>query len=132
MAAHLAKQVPDPGVRPAHSGREDTGRSGSRHRRAIVPGAVLGGYHIEAKLGAGGMAEVFSARREGPHGFSKRVAVKRILPSAAEDEAFVKMFIEEAALAARLSHPNIVQVFDFGDDDGELYLAMELVEGTSL
>jgi serine/threonine-protein kinase len=93
---------------------------------------VLGGYHIEAKLGAGGMAEVFSARREGPHGFSKRVAVKRILPSAAEDEAFVKMFIEEAALAARLSHPNIVQVFDFGDDDGELYLAMELVEGTSL
>lgn len=97
-----------------------------------MPGAVLGGYHIEAKLGAGGMAEVFSALREGPHGFSKRVAVKRILPSAAEDEAFVKMFIEEASLAARLSHPNIVQVFDFGDDDGELYLAMELVEGTSL
>ena len=78
------------------------------------------------------MAEVFSARREGPHGFSKRVAVKRILPSAAEDDAFVKMFIEEASLAARLSHPNIVQVFDFGDDDGELFLAMELVEGTSL
>lgn len=132
MAAHLAKQVPDPVVRAAQSAREDTGRSGSRHRRAIVPGAVLGGYHIEAKLGAGGMAEVFCARREGPHGFSKRVAVKRILPSAAEDQAFVRMFIEEASLAARLSHPNIVQVFDFGDDDGELYLAMELVEGTSL
>lgn len=133
MAAPLAKQVPDPGARPAReSAREETGRSGQRHRRAIVPGAVLGGYHIEAKLGAGGMAEVFSARREGPHGFSKRVAVKRILPSAAEDEAFVKMFIEEAALAARLSHPNIVQVFDFGDDEGELFLAMELVEGTSL
>ncbi|HKU40946.1 MAG TPA: protein kinase [Polyangiales bacterium] len=132
MAPHLAKQqVPDPSSRPALS-HEESGRSGARHRRAIGPGSVLGGYHIEAKLGAGGMAEVFSARREGPHGFSKRVAVKRILPSAAEDDAFVKMFIEEAALAARLSHPNIVQVFDFGDDDGELFLAMELVEGTSL
>jgi len=78
------------------------------------------------------MAEVFAARREGPHGFSKRVAVKRILPNAAEDDAFVSMFIDEASLAARLSHPNIVHVFDFGDDNGELYLAMELVEGTSL
>ena len=78
------------------------------------------------------MAEVFSARRDGPHGFTKRVAVKRILPNAAEDEAFVAMFIGEASLAARLSHPNIVHVFDFGDDQGELYLAMELVEGTSL
>jgi serine/threonine protein kinase len=93
---------------------------------------MLGGYLIESKLGTGGMAEVFAARREGPHGFSKRVAVKRILPSAAEDDAFVSMFIEEASLAARLSHPNIVQVFDFGDDQNELYLAMELVEGTSL
>jgi serine/threonine-protein kinase len=93
---------------------------------------VLGGYQIEAKLGTGGMAEVFSARRDGPHGFSKRVAVKRILPNAAEDDAFVAMFIGEASLAARLSHPNIVHVFDFGDDQGELYLAMELVEGTSL
>jgi serine/threonine-protein kinase len=101
-------------------------------RRAIGPGSVLGGYQIEAKLGVGGMAEVFAARREGPHGFTKRVAVKRILPNAAEDSAFVSMFISEASLAARLSHPNIVQVFDFGDDQGELYLAMELVEGTSL
>ncbi len=78
------------------------------------------------------MAEVYAAKRAGPHGFFKRVAVKRILPSAAEDPAFVRMFIDEAALAARLSHPNIVQVFDFGEDEGELYIAMELVEGTSL
>ncbi len=78
------------------------------------------------------MAEVYAAKRVGPHGFCKRVAVKRILPSAAEDAAFVRMFIDEASLAARLSHPNIVQVFDFGEDVGELFLAMELVEGTSL
>ncbi|MEY4576816.1 MAG: hypothetical protein RL701_1519, partial [Pseudomonadota bacterium] len=111
---------------------ELSAQSGARMRRAIGPGSVLGGYQIEAKLGTGGMAEVFAARREGPHGFTKRVAVKRILPNAAEDDAFVAMFINEASLAGRLSHPNIVQVFDFGDDQGELYLAMELVEGTSL
>jgi serine/threonine protein kinase len=110
----------------------DTAQSGARYRRTVAPGSLLGGYHVESKLGTGGMAEVYAARRDGPHGFSKRVAVKRILPTAAEDDAFVSMFIEEASLAARLSHPNIVQVFDFGDDHGELYLAMELVEGTSL
>ncbi|HEY2734420.1 MAG TPA: serine/threonine-protein kinase, partial [Polyangiales bacterium] len=110
----------------------DPGQSSVRTRRAIGPGSVLGGYQIESKIGVGGMAEVYAARRDGPHGFSKRVAVKRILPNAAEDDAFLSMFIEEASLAARLSHPNIVHVFDFGDDNGELYLAMELVEGTSL
>lgn len=114
------------------SDEELSAQSGARHRRAIGSGSTLGGYQIEAKLGTGGMAEVFAARRDGPHGFTKRVAVKRILPNAAEDDAFVAMFIGEAALAARLSHPNIVHVFDFGDDQGELYLAMELVEGTSL
>src|ERR1700712_3190544 len=109
-----------------------SGQSGARFRRAIGPGSLIGGYHIETKLGTGGMAEVFSARRDGPHGFTKRVALKRILPNAAEDDAFVQMFIGEASLAARLSHPNIVHVFDFGDDQGELFIAMELVEGTSL
>ncbi|HEX7480546.1 MAG TPA: protein kinase [Polyangiales bacterium] len=109
-----------------------TAQSGSRLRRVIGPGSTLGAYAIGAKLGAGGMAEVYAATRAGPHGFCKRLAIKRILPSAAEDAAFVRMFIDEAALAARLSHPNIVHVFDFGEDDGELFLAMELVEGTSL
>jgi serine/threonine protein kinase len=126
-AKHELRANGDP-AQPAN----DTAQSGSRYRRTVAPGSLLGGYHVEAKLGTGGMAEVYAARREGPHGFSKRLAVKRILPTAADDDAFVAMFIEEASLAARLSHPNIVQVFDFGDDHGELYLAMELVEGTSL
>src|ERR1700753_4379353 len=129
MAAHPAKHDLRSG---GGSDSELTAQSGARYRRAIGPGSGLGGYQVESKLGTGGMAEVFAARRDGPHGFSKRVAVKRILPNAAEDDAFVAMFIGEAALAARLSHPNIVHVFDFGDDQGELYLAMELVEGTSL
>ncbi len=92
----------------------------------------LGVYDIGKQLGIGGMAQVYEARRVGPHGFTKRVAVKRILPAIARDPAFVRMFIDEAKLAARLEHPNIVQVFDFGEDKNELYLAMEIVDGTSV
>ena len=131
MAAPPAKHELRANSDPALPANDNT-RSGARYRRTVAAGASLGGYQVESKLGTGGMAEVYAARRDGPHGFSKRVAIKRILPAAAEDVAFVSMFIEEASLAARLSHPNIVQVFDFGDDNGELYLAMELVEGTSL
>ena len=92
----------------------------------------LGVYDIGKQLGIGGMAQVYEAQRVGPHGFTKRVAVKRILPAIARDPAFVRMFIDEAKLAARLEHPNIVQVFDFGEDKNELYLAMEIVDGTSV
>ncbi len=80
----------------------------------------------------GGMAEVYVARRRGPHGFTKRVALKRILPQYAEDSEFVNMFIDEARTAARLEHPNIVQVFDFGEAEKQLFLAMELVDGTNI
>src|SRR5688500_14079747 len=78
------------------------------------------------------MAEVFVAKRVGPHGFFKRVALKRILPQFSKDPDFVSMFIDEARLAARLEHPNIVQVFDFGELGGDLFLAMELVDGTNV
>jgi serine/threonine-protein kinase len=77
------------------------------------------------------MAEVYLARRAGPHGFQKTVAVKRILPQYARDPDFVAMFVDEARVCARLGHPNIVQVFDFGEQDGELYMAMEYVDGTT-
>lgn len=94
--------------------------------------APIGPYVIERRLATGGMAEVFLAQRKGPHGFSKRVALKRILPQYAGDPDFVSMFIDEAKLAAQLQHPNVVQVFDFGEHGGELFLAMELVEGTNV
>ncbi|MEM9193880.1 MAG: protein kinase, partial [Myxococcota bacterium] len=74
----------------------------------------------------------FIAKRTGPHGFYKRVALKRILPQYSKDPDFVAMFIDEARLAAHLEHPNIVQVFDFGELGGELVLAMELVVGTNV
>ncbi len=91
----------------------------------------LGPYELLKKLATGGMAEIYEARRDGPHGFSKRIALKRILPQLAADPEFVAMFIDEARLCAQLTHPNLVQVFDFGEEGCELYIAMELVEGTT-
>jgi|HubBroStandDraft_1064217.scaffolds.fasta_scaffold00763_13 eukaryotic-like serine/threonine-protein kinase len=91
----------------------------------------LGPYELLRRIATGGMAEVYLARRAGPHGFQKLVAVKRILPQYTRDLDFVAMFVDEARVCARLSHPNIVQVFDFGEQDGELYMAMEYVEGTT-
>jgi serine/threonine-protein kinase len=91
----------------------------------------LGPYELLRRLATGGMAEVYLARRAGPHGFQKTVAVKRILPQFGRDPDFVAMFIDEARVCARLTHPNIVQVFDFGEQDGELYMAMEYVDGTT-
>jgi serine/threonine-protein kinase len=92
---------------------------------------MLGPYELLQRIATGGMAEVYLARRAGPHGFQKVVAVKRILPQLAQDPDFVAMFIDEARVCARLAHPNIVQVFDFGEHDGELYMAMEYVDGTT-
>src|SRR5450755_3328143 len=91
----------------------------------------LGPYELVERVATGGMAEVYLARRAGPHGFQKVVAVKRILPQLAKDTDFVAMFVDEARVCARLSHPNIVQVFDFGEEGGELYMAMEYVDGTT-
>ncbi|MGQ0508798.1 MAG: protein kinase domain-containing protein [Myxococcaceae bacterium] len=84
------------------------------------------------RLAVGGMGEVFLARQEGPAGFVKTVAVKRILDSLSGDEGFVKMFLEEARLAARLSHPNIVQVFELGSEQDGYYISMEYIDGKSL
>ena len=75
------------------------------------------------------MAEVFLARERGLHGVERQVAIKRILPHMAEDDDFVTMFMDEARVAARLSHPNIVHIYSFGEVEGVYYLAMEFVDG---
>jgi serine/threonine-protein kinase len=92
----------------------------------------LGPYELLRRIATGGMAEVYLARRAGPHGFQKIVAVKRILPQFSSDPEFVAMFVDEARVCACLGHPSIVQVFDFGEQDGELYMAMEYVDGTTV
>jgi serine/threonine-protein kinase len=95
-------------------------------------GIPLGPYVLVRRLATGGMAEIFLARREGPEGFARELVVKRILPHLAADRQFTSMFLEEARIAARLSHPNIVQVFDFGRVDDTYYLVMEFVRGVDL
>ncbi len=90
-------------------------------------------FEIVRRLGAGGMAEVFLAKKQGAEGTYKVLVLKRILPTHGSSRRFRSMFIEEAHLATRLNHPNVVQVFEFQDfgDDG-LLLAMEYVEGCDL
>jgi len=77
----------------------------------------------------GGMAEVWKAKLTGPSGFVRTVVIKRILRHLAEDPTFIEMFMQEARLSARLSHANVVQVFELGEFAGERYLAMEYVRG---
>ncbi len=90
-------------------------------------------YVLGEKLGAGGMAEVFAAQVVGVAGFERPVAIKRVLPELAAQPAFASMFIAEARIASRLSHPNIVSVSDFRQDDqGRLFLVMEYVDGCDL
>ncbi|RMG16920.1 MAG: PEGA domain-containing protein, partial [Deltaproteobacteria bacterium] len=92
----------------------------------------LGRYVIERPLGRGGMAEVYLARAEGPEGFRRRVALKVIRKEYTEAKDWVRMFQDEARTAAHFTHPNIVQIYDFGCISGRYYLAMEYAEGESL
>lgn len=92
----------------------------------------LGKYELLERIALGGMAEVYRARQEGPAGFEKELVVKRILPQHARDEQFIEMFLDEARLAVRLAHPNIVQIFELGYEDGSYFIAMEYIRGVSL
>ncbi|HVJ14825.1 MAG TPA: serine/threonine-protein kinase, partial [Polyangiaceae bacterium] len=100
--------------------------------RSTLPFAKLGEYELLRLIATGGMSEVYEARRDGPHGFQKRFAVKRILPQLAADERLNKMFCDEARVHSALSHPNLVQVIDFGEHSGELYMVLEYVDGPSV
>jgi tetratricopeptide (TPR) repeat protein len=104
--------------------------------------AAFGRYRLLERLGEGGMAEVFKAKSYGVEGFEKILVIKRILPELARSQDFVDMFIHEAKLAVRLSHANIVQVFDLGrapsaepggvQAGDAYYIAMEYVHGLDL
>src|SRR4051812_33839913 len=95
--------------------------------------AQLADFEILHRLGAGGMAEVFLAKKRGAEGTFKLLVVKRILPAHGSSRRFRSMFVEEAQLATRLNHPNIVQVYEFSDHGEEgLLLSMEYVEGFDL
>ncbi|HEY0194911.1 MAG TPA: serine/threonine-protein kinase [Kofleriaceae bacterium] len=91
-------------------------------------GIRFGQYMLMRRLARGGMAEVFLAQQQ-LEGFARRVAIKRILPHLADAPDFIKMFLSEAKLAAQLTHPNIVHIYDFGKVDTDYFIAMELVDG---
>src|SRR5690606_21179041 len=92
----------------------------------------FGKYTLVAKLATGGMAEIFLARLHGDGGFEKLVCIKRILPHLANDPQFVAMFLDEARVAARISHPNVCPGFEPGEWEGQYYIAMEYLEGVPL
>ncbi|HLK41441.1 MAG TPA: serine/threonine-protein kinase [Polyangiaceae bacterium] len=93
---------------------------------------LFGRYALFDFVGKGGMAEIYLARETGQLGAIRRCVVKQILPNLASRPGFGEMLVHEAKLAARLSHANVVQVFDLGRADGRLYIAMEYVEGFDL
>lgn len=92
----------------------------------------LGPYSLVEEVGYGGMGTVFLARREGPRGFRKAVALKVIHPHLAKQDEFVTMFLDEARIAAAMSHPNVAQVHELGEEDSGLFLAMEYLHGEPL
>lgn len=89
----------------------------------------FGRYQLVEKMAVGGMAEIFRALSRGAHGFEKTVVIKRILPHLARDQQFVRMFIEEAKVMVQLNHPKVVQVLDFGEEEGRYYIVMEYIKG---
>ena len=91
----------------------------------------LGRYELLGEIASGGMATVFLARSSGAGGFTRLVAIKRLHPHLEAEEEFVRMFLDEARLAARIRHPNVVGTLDVEDRDG-LYIVMEFIEGVTL
>ncbi len=96
------------------------------------PGPVLGKYQLIAEIARGGMGVVYLAMVQGPGGFHKLVVVKELKPELVEEPAFLTMFLDEARLAARLSHPNIVQTNEVGNDGERYFMAMDYLDGRGL
>jgi serine/threonine-protein kinase len=100
--------------------------------RDAVTFSEIGKYHLVAELARGGMGNVYLAAAHGPGGFSKLLVVKELKPELCDDETYVAMFLDEARLAARLIHPNIVQTNEVGSDGKRHFMVMEFLDGRSL
>lgn len=93
---------------------------------------LFGKYLLLEKIAMGGMAEVFLAKSSGVQGIGKFLAMKRILPQYSANEDFINMFTEEAKICVNLSHSNIAKIYEFGMEQGQFYIVMELIEGKNL
>jgi len=98
----------------------------------LSPGMVLGRYELLLPIAQGGMATVWAARQKGSRGFQKTVAIKTMLPALSDDPQFEQMFLDEAALASRIHHPNVAEILDVGEQDEVIYIVMEWVDGEAL
>jgi serine/threonine protein kinase len=98
----------------------------------LAPGDRLRDYEVIAPLPSGGMAKLYLARRSGVGGFSQQVALKLVRPELVADHGMLELFLDEARLAARVVHPNVVRVHEVGEERGNYFIAMEYVEGASL
>jgi serine/threonine protein kinase len=98
----------------------------------LEPIGRVGRYDLLGRLAMGGMAEIFLARETGPKDASRELVIKRMLPQVASNPKVSEMFVQEARISMRLRHPTLCPIYEFGDDHGQLYLAMEWVHGVSL
>ncbi len=137
---HDRAQRPDQGSDASNAHPNDRGHGNHQQMGGSLPDIraqgggtyFLGRYRIVDEIGIGGMASVHLARMDGPGGFQKWVAIKKIHPHLVEDESFVQMFLDEARVAARISHPNVATVFDLGKHDDTYWIAMEYLHGEPL
>lgn len=135
MANDAAHGGPPPPPKLGGSSPSERERKLAEGSEPSLPGGgtyFLGRYRIVDEIGVGGMASVHLARADGPGGFQKWVAIKRIHRHLAEDETFIRMFLDEARIAARISHPNVAQVFDLGKHRDTYWIAMEYLHGEPL
>src|SRR5690349_3365347 len=96
-------------------------------------GSIASGkYRLFASLGRGGMADVLLGVASGPAGFNKLVVIKRLRPLLADDPALTNMFLDEARLAARMNHPNVIHTYEIGEGNGAYFIAMEYLDGQPL
>lgn len=107
-------------------------RTWSREPATVRRMERVGPYEVTELLAAGGMAEIFLGRKMGPGGFEKQLVIKRITKKLIGDREIESMFLDEARVQALLDHPNVVQIYDFGEERGSYFIAMELVRGATL
>jgi serine/threonine-protein kinase len=125
--------IHDRSARKAGANGSPMPRSASRLEGALAKStSFFGRYRIVDEIGVGGMASVHLARMDGPGGFQKWAAIKRIHPHLMADESFVHMFLDEARIAARISHPNVATVFELGKQGSTYWIAMEYLHGEPL
>ena len=110
----------------------DPRNSGALVQIEGTPTTAFGKYQLFASLGRGGMADVFLSVNLGSGTVQEAAVIKRLRQALAEEPAFRNMFLDEARLAARLNHPNIVHTYEVGEQNGVYFIAMEYLEGQSL